>query len=99
MLGSVGEDGLAIHAGLKLYDALSLCIGLFFDIRSVVHCCCGAAICRCGSCPPLWDFEGAEVGSFAEDSAAFIVLLLLPALKFAPFLVELPCKVGMCFPP
>ena len=39
------------------------------------------------------------VESFTEDSAAFIVLLGLLALEFAPFLVELPCEVGMCCPP
>ena len=38
IFGSIGEDGLAIHAGLKLYDALSPCVGLFFQCRSVVHC-------------------------------------------------------------
>ena len=37
-----------------------------------------------------------EVGSFAEDSDAFIVLLGLLALDFAPFLVELPYEVEMC---
>ena len=39
------------------------------------------------------------MGSFAEDSAAFIVLLGLLALKFVPFLVELTYEVGMCCPP
>ena len=39
------------------------------------------------------------MGSFAEDSADFIVLLGLLALEFAPFLVELSCEVGMyCSP-
>ena len=39
------------------------------------------------------------MGSFAEYSAAFIVLLGLLALEFEIFLVELPYEVGMCFPP
>ena len=34
-----------------------------------------------------------------EDSAAFIVLLGLLALEFAPFLVELTCEVWICCPP
>ena len=38
------------------------------------------------------------MGSFAEDRAAFIVLLVLIALKFSPFLVELPCEVGCVAP-
>ena len=42
------------------------------------------------------DIEGVEVGSFVEDSTAFIVLLGLLALEFAPFFVELLCEVGMC---
>ena len=53
----VGEDGLAIHSGLKLYDALILCVVLFFKSRIVVSYCCEAAICCCGSCPPLGDLE------------------------------------------
>ena len=52
ILGRVGEDCLAIHAGLKIYDALSLYVGLVFEIRSVVHWFCEAAICCCVSCPP-----------------------------------------------
>ena len=39
------------------------------------------------------------MGSFVEDSTAFIVLLGLLALEFAPFFVELLCEVGMCCPP
>ena len=46
--------------------------------------------------PPLGDLEGVEVGSSEEDIGAFIVLLGLLALEFAPFLVELLCEVGMC---
>ena len=45
----------------------------------------------------MGDLKGVEVGSFSEDSAAFMVLLGLLALKH--FLDELPCEVGMFFPP
>ena len=90
---------MAIHAGLKIYDALSLCVGLSFQRRSVVHCCCEAAIYCCGSCPPLGDLEGVGVGSFAEDSAASIVLLGLFMLDFAPILFELTFEVEVCWPP
>ena len=88
---------MAIHAGLNLYDALILCVGIFFQRR--FHCCSEAAICCCGSFPPLRDIEGVVVGSFAEYSAAFIVLMGLLTFKFSPFLFELPCEVGMCLPP
>ena len=37
--------------------------------------------------PPLGDFEGVDVGSFAEYSAAFIVILGLSRLKVCAF----PC--------
>ena len=39
------------------------------------------------------------MGSFAEYSAVSVVLLGILALKVVPFLVELPCEVGMCFHP
>ena len=39
------------------------------------------------------------MGSFAEDSAYSVVLLGLLALEFLPLLVELPCEVGVCYPP
>ena len=37
ILSGVDEDGLAIPSGLKLYDALSLCVEILFESRSVVH--------------------------------------------------------------
>ena len=49
--------------------------------------------------PHLGDIEGVEVGSFAEYSTDFIVLLGLLALKVSPFFVKLRCEVGMCCPP
>ena len=33
IVGNVSEDGLDIHTGLKLYDALSLCVGLLSSLR------------------------------------------------------------------
>ena len=49
--------------------------------------------------PPLGGIKGVGVGSIAEDSDTFIIILGLLALKFAPLLVELPCEVGVCCPP
>ena len=47
----------------------------------------------------MGDLEGVGVGNFAGNSAAFIVLLGILALYFAPLFVELLCKVGVCCPP
>ena len=43
--------------------------------------------------------EGVEERSLAEHGAALVVFLCIIALKFVPFLVQLPCEVGLCCPP
>ena len=47
----------------------------------------------------MGDLEGVGVVSFMEDGAAFIVILGLLALQFAPLLVELLLELGFYFPP
>ena len=44
----------------------------------------------------MGDIKGMEVGSFAEYSADFKVILGLLTLEFAPILVELLYEVEVC---
>ena len=75
-----GEDGLAIHTGLKLNDVLGLRVGFILQRFSVLHRRSVDSVCCFGGCPSLMGIKCVGAESFSEHCAALEFLMLVLTL-------------------
>ena len=99
IIGSLDEDGLAVHAGFEINDVLGLRVGLLFQRCSVFHCFRKAIVRCCGGRSNVWCIDGVRAGHLSKSSAAFVIIVGLFAFQFAALLSILICEVGLCAPP